>query len=170
MIFIDFYFLGGDPSHDVCCPDVRPSSDWWKRGRHFPAQDQVSGRGPQGAASWHVNPCELQAQPNKPPYTNSGCTHLMNITVTAVDVLLCWLTRKHNFWRTVGLCNGLLSGWQWLKWFGAVVEKCRGLGFLWCWSLDQKKKRIFYNSCAPCHFLHTTETFSTYCEMNGKHS
>lgn len=25
------------------------------------------------------------------------------------------------------------------KRFGAVVEECRGLGFLWCWSLDQKK-------------------------------
>lgn len=102
LISVIFFSLGGDPSHDVCCPDVWSSSDWWKRGRHFPAQDQGSGGGPQGAAPWHVNPCRLQAQPNKPPYTNSGCTHLMNITVTAVDILLYWLFRKKEFWITVG--------------------------------------------------------------------
>lgn len=44
------FLSGGDPSHDVCRPDVRPSSDRWKRSSYFPAQDQVGGRGPQGAA------------------------------------------------------------------------------------------------------------------------
>lgn len=103
---------GGDPSHDVCCPNIWPSPDWWKRGRHFPAQDQVGGWGPQGAASRHVSPRELQAQPNKPRHTNSGCTHLMNITVTAVDVLLYWLSRGKK--RIFG------------EWFGCALDICEG--------------------------------------------
>lgn len=52
---------GGDPSYDVRRPDVRPPSDRRERSGHLPAQDQVSGGGPQSAAPRHVNPRQLQA-------------------------------------------------------------------------------------------------------------
>lgn len=116
---------GGDPSHDVRCPDVWSSSDWRKRGRHLPAQDQVGGGGPPGAAPRHVNPRELQAQPNKPPDTTSGCLHLMIMNVTAVDVFL-YGKLERLFGQQV--CNDI----------SFLVEECRRLGFQWCWSLDQK--------------------------------
>jgi len=148
------FSLGGDPSYDVCCPDIWSSSDRWEGGRHFPAKDQVGGGGPQGAAPWYVNPCQLQAQPNKPPHTNSGCSHMVNITLTAVLVLLYWLTRINGFVVNSWVVQWTFVRLAWIKDLVVLWRNVRLWGF-WCWSLDQKW--VYYNLFAICHFLHTIE-------------
>lgn len=80
----------------------------------------------------------------------------MNIIVTAVDVLLYWLTREERGFLGEQLSCAMdifKDGSD--KRFADVTKKCKGLGFLWCWS--RSKKDILLLTCAICHFLHTTE-------------
>lgn len=105
------------------------------------------------SSQWWRTPgcCSLTCEPlctpgpteNKPPYTNSGYSNLMNITVTEVDVLLYWFFSSEPIqpFERPAQFEPLVCKAGSDKRCAAVVEKCLGLGFLWCWSLDHKKKR-----------------------------
>ena len=42
---------GGDPAHDVCRADLRPSAGGRQGSRHFPEEDQKCRGRPQGAVA-----------------------------------------------------------------------------------------------------------------------